>query len=464
MFSRPNRNHSTTVLSNEVTSPDRRQYWRITGFAALAWANAAPLTVGATVVRPHVHQVAAAVPLVFDSVTVVDVEHGKLLPVQRVVIVGNRIQRMGKVNTVARPKGALVVAAHGKYLIPGLWDMHEHVIGYPDVFFPLFIANGVTGVRDMNTAHLDSLFRWRREIVAGERVGPRIVLTGGYLGNSGDFDSQIKVTTPEQARRVVDSLKAVGVDFIKTRDGLIREVYFAALAEARRIGIPLVGHISTGVTAAEASDSGQRTLEHVGGCPDGPPAQCAALAARFLRNDTWVTPTMALSRYFFGGVAPERLRFWPDTVRGAWAGMNYTSAEADRAAATQNLTAMIRAGFPLLAGTDAAPIFPENTPGFSLQEEVAWFVEGGLSPLDALRTATLNPAKYLHATDSLGTVATGKVADLVLLDADPLAEIHNIAKISAVVANGRYFNRAQLDSLITEVERRGRGRAVTPTP
>ena len=406
-----------------------------------------------------------APPLVFDGVTIVDVANGKLLPAQRVVILGNRIQTIERSGANPVPKGARVVDARGQYLIPGLWDMHFHVQGYPEVMYPLAIANGVTGVRDMNHAHLDSLLRWRREIMVGARVGPRMVLTGGYLGDEGDFDAQIRVTTPKQARRVVDSLQAASVDFIKVRNGLSREVYFAAVAEARRIGIPLVGHLSTGVTVAEASDSGQRTIEHTTACRDADTdEQCAALAARLRRNGTWITPTLALGHYFAGGVAPERLRFWPDTVHGAFEGLQRGSRASDEASATQRLAKAIRAGIPLLAGTDAAPLFPENTAGYSLQEEVIWFVAGGLSPVAALRTATLNPALYLGATDSLGTVAVGKLADLVVLAADPLADIHNITTIAAVVANGRYFDRTHLDALLAEVEHRGRGRAVAPVP
>lgn len=267
----------------------------------------------------------------------------------------------------------------------------------------------------------------------------------------------IAVTSPAQARAVVDSLQAAGADVIKVRVGLSRAVYFAIAAEARRRGIPLVGHLSDSVSAAEASDSGQRSIEH--GFPSDCSApdredECSALAARFVRNGTWVTPTIVFGRYLFGGVAPERLRYWPDTVGGQASILSAFEGDGLGHEWKPLIARYKRAGIPLLAGTDASPTFRENTPGFSLHEELALLVEGGLTPLEALQTATLNPAKYLDGADSLGTVAAGKLADLVLLDRNPLEDIRNTTRIRAVVADGRYFDRAALDDLIAEVERR----------
>ena len=219
-------------------------------------------------------------------------------------------------------------------------------------------------------------------------------------------------------------------------------MFFAMAAEARRIGIPFAGHLSQFVTPTEASDSGQRSLEHFtlslppctlwpyNEMTGFPPERaidttgCAALAQRFVRNGTWFTPTLALQ--FASSQGTER-RHVMDLV-----GMMY------------------RAGVPMLTGTDVVDGRGRPAPGVALHEELAFLTQSGLTPLAALRAATLNPARYWGATDSLGTVAPGKLADLVLLDANPLADIGNATKIHAVVMNGRYLDRAALDALLAE--------------
>jgi imidazolonepropionase-like amidohydrolase len=347
--------------------------------------------------------------------------------------------------------------------------MHTHVLGYPQVFFPLLLAHGVTGTRDMHGKFLDSLLLWRQEIASGARIGPRMVVTGGFLGNYGADEgwvSHMEVPTPERARAVVDSLKAAGADFIKIRQRIKRDVYFAIAAHTRRIGIPLVGHLSDSVTAAESSDSGQRTIEHDLLChpPDveepgeTSDAGCAALAAHLRRNGTWVTPTAIPYLNIFRGRLPDRAPFWPDSVlaRVRQRSPDDVARDSTRFLRTilPRLAMLRRAGMPLLAGTDAAPLFPMNAPGFSLHEELALFQQAGFSPLEALQTATLNPARYLGATDSLGTIEVGKLADLVLLEADPLDDVTNATRVRAVVANGRYFDRAALDQLLAQTRHR----------
>jgi imidazolonepropionase-like amidohydrolase len=373
-------------------------------------------------------------PLAFQGVAVVDVQGGRLLLDQTVVVTGNRIQTLGSTRDVRLPRAARVVDGRGKYLIPGLWDMHAHVWATPQISYPLFVATGVTGVREMSQSFpIDSMLQWRREIVAGKRVGPRVIGTGGFLYGRARPGAplSILVTTPDEARRAVDSLKAAGADFIKFRDYLPRDAYFAMAAEARRLGLAFAGHTQgPRITVIEASDSGQRSIEHINDFPpchdDGEVKldECAAVAAAFARNGTWFTPTLT--------IFDARMR----------------------AAAKPVMELMHRAGVAFLAGSDVLP--PKARAGFSLHDELVCFVEAGLTPAEALRTATLNPAKYFSATDSLGTVAPGRLGDLVLLDADPLADIRNTLKIRAVLVNGRYFDRAALDTLIT------RGNAAPP--
>lgn len=394
--------------------------------------------------RGQVHaqqQATTPTALVFDGVTVVDVGEGKLVPDQRVVITGNRIAAVGGAGMVKVPKEARVIDAGGRYLMPGLWDMHTHVSATPEVFSSL-LANGVIGIQDMGVApgRFDSILRWRREVLAGTRLGPRILTAGPVLDvKLGDANLEVwTVATPEEGRRAVDSLKAAGADFIKIRSSsMSREIYFAIAAESRRVGIPFVGHLPVAVPVAEASDSGQRSIEHgneIQSPCSGPVASsqgwpyakedevgCAAHAAQFIRNGTWFTPTIGILTGFLGQLETQL-------------GQSLTGSAKDL------LRESHRFGVPMLAGTDN---------WLPLSEELKLLVDvGKMTPLEALRTATLNPAKYFGATDSLGTVARGKLAELVILDADPLEDISNTTRISAVVANGRYFDRAALDDLL----------------
>lgn len=432
-----------------------------------------------------------ATSLVFDRVTVVDVEHGTLRPAQRVVIVDNRIRSVGPAARVRIPHGALVVDARRKYLIPGLWDLHVHLALQSDdnPFVPsgyhLLLANGVTGFRDAGTTvPLDTLIRWRREILAGTRVGPprQLFSSPALMGPCAAdeeryrFGWQACVGDSADARRFVDSLKIAGVDMLKMR-GLSRELYFVVAAEARRVGVAFSGHAST--SAGEAADSGTSIVDHIGGedrlgdlCyvpgQGANVARCRPVAERFRRHNTWslINSILMGNDVFYPAVFPQAMRthvkefglkFWagipvdPDWLREA-------ARLTPRVSWGYDLSIAERAGLPLIAGTDfggaralyngEAGVQPPT--GFSLHMELALNVAWGLTPLAALQTATINPAKMWRATDSLGTVAPGKLADLVLLDADPLAEITNTTKIRAVVANGRYFDRAALDQLLAE--------------
>jgi imidazolonepropionase-like amidohydrolase len=431
----------------------------VAGVVTLVLAGALPAAASAQ------QATTAAAPLVFNGVTVVDVEQGKLVPNQRVVIAGNRIQTMGNVSAVKLPQGAQVVDASGKYLVPGLWDMHQHSKGAKGVYSRL-VANGVTGIREMSSAWpqgFDSLREQRREIANGTLVGPRIVATsydfyspickregvrGAVAGLIGLMPADSNgcvalnsntVRTPDEIRRMVNTLKAGGVDFVKAHAVSDRNVYLAMLAQARRVGIPAVGHLGGGdgvaLTEGEASDSGLRSVEHINEMqcwqteedsgtplPDSLAKQrCADVAQRFIRNQTWLTPTL---RMFYN--------------RADTAGADYKRA----------VGMLHRMGVPMLAGSDASDFGLES----ALHQELGLLVEAGLTPWQALQTATWNPAKFFGATDSLGTVAPGKLADVVLLDADPLADITNTTTIRAVVANGRYFDRAALDALLATAQ------------
>ncbi len=425
-------------------------------------------------------QPATAASLVLDGVTVIDVESGARVPGQRVVVVGHRIKAVGAAGAVKVPAGAQTVDARGKYLIPGLWDLHTHAAS--DREDALFIAFGITGFRNAGTkVTLETLRGRHRDVLAGVHAGPpRQLLSGLQLngpgnplvcpeggGSSSIVSGATCVRTPDDVRRVVDSLKAAGADMIKTYI-LSPEMHFALAAEARRAKLPIAGHSHT-LSAMMFSDSGGTILDHVrnAGNPNGVAASCAsdsatleqcrAVAERFTKNGTWWAPTLIRSLASSSSRAELKPGLTFDSLRARVLGVSRQLNEGTlpprdwlrgmmdvaRHDSMAFFSIVQRAGIPLLAATD-------DTPGPSLHAELALYVAEGLSPLEALQSATLNPAKMLRATDSLGTVAPGKLADLVLLDADPIADITHTTAIHAVIANGRYFDRAALDRLLIE--------------
>src|SRR5215212_6277368 len=203
--------------------------------------------------------------LVFTHVTVIDATGAAAKPDMSVVISGGRILELGRTGRVRLPKDALVVNASGKFLIPGLWDMHVHEWN-KEIFFPLFIANGVTGVRDMFSP-LPPIKQWRAEIAAGKTVGPHIVAAGIIVDGPYPFCAPctIAVTNADEGRKAVLKVKEMGADFIKVYSMLPRDAYFAIADEAKRQGMVFAGHVPEFVSAAEASDAGQKSIEHLSG-------------------------------------------------------------------------------------------------------------------------------------------------------------------------------------------------------
>jgi hypothetical protein len=432
-------------------------------------------------------------------VTVVDVASGKELPGQTVVLQGARIISVGASDSASAPQGR-VVDAHGGFLIPGLWDMHVHIQDLEDL--PLYIANGVTGVRMMSGAK-DA--RELRAKLASASVSPEIIVGSAIVdGDPPVWPGSIVVHKPDEARRIVDEIKTSGADFVKIYNGVPRDAYFALADEAHKQNITFVGHLPYQVRASEASVAGQRSIEHLDGIAvacsrkeqsiikemhpghylekmnlviealhtmDGP--QCQALFAQFRRNGTWQVPTLTVHRGMgwqndFHFASDSRLVYMNADVRYRWEPQNdfrfrrWTPAEFELHrglfnADKQLVGLMFRAGVPLLAGTDA--MNPFCFPGFSLHDELGLLVDSGLTPLAALQAATLRAAEFLGRTEEFGVVADGKRADLVLLGADPLADIHNTTQIQAVWLQGKYFDRAALDQLLeTAKHRHGKGK------
>ena len=447
----------------------------------------------ATIVAPS----SAADPvLAFRHVNVIDATGSPVRPDMTVVVEGQRIVNLGKSGQMQIPKSAKVVDAAGKFLIPGLWDMHVHTI-FGDwipkdekIILPLFVANGVTGVRDMGS-DLKAVKEWRSQIAAGKLLGPRMIVAGPMLdGPTPRFPSSVPVSDSASGRKVVDDLKNAGVDFIKIQSLVPRDGYFAAASEANKLAITFAGHVPDAVRASEASSAGQKSIEHFTGVFEGcstmedqllkghktlgqnvatfNPERAKTLIALFAKNQTWQVPTLAWERgqwlvddidlsqdplIKYAPVAWKN-RTWPMFKKDILETMDTDPLPVRKRFVQMELEmtlAMFRAGVPFMAGTDTAAgihIFP----GFSLHQELALFVEAGLTPMQALQTATLNPAKFLGTTADMGTVEKGKIADLVLLDANPLEDINNTRKIQAVVLAGRYFSRAQLDEMLHGVE------------
>jgi imidazolonepropionase-like amidohydrolase len=413
-------------------------------------------------------------PIAIVGVTVVDPSSDTPQPGMTV-----RIQD-GRITSVVRSEGApasgpdvRVVDGRGKFLIPGLWDMHVHLSWTRESALPVLIANGVTGVRDLGS-DLAEIDAWRARIAAGALVGPRIVRAGPILNGRSSNRYQLVTGDPEQARGIVRALKQVGVDLIKVHRRVPREDYFAIVDEAKRQGLPLVGHIPMTVTPEEASDAGE-LIEHTETLFEGtfsaglkddelPDAirrwradGADALFARFVRNHTTVTPVLVAWQYLVDHPGAS----WQDDPRMRYVARSFredarrkpppVSAEElpllKRTVAEYRETVrqMQRAGVTLLAGTDIAAI---RIPGIFLHEELAVLVDSGLTPLEALRAATRNPAAVLGREKDYGAVQAGRIADLVLLDADPLRDIHNTQRIAAVVVDGRLLLRADLDALL----------------
>jgi imidazolonepropionase-like amidohydrolase len=433
--------------------------------------------------------------LVITDVNVVDVRTGEIRRDQIVVIEGDRINAVGAKGT-RYPRNAPMVNAKGGYLIPGLWDMHVHLMfgeWFPlaqEITLPLFVANGVTSVRDMGS-DLETIQSWRNEIEAGRLIGPRILTSGPMLdGPKPRFPNSVAVATPEDGRRAVDDLKRRGVDFIKLQSLIPRDAVFAIADEAHKQGMAFEGHVPDSVRASEMSDAGMHSFEHLIGVFEGSspleneflaggknetkflatydPARASTLAATLAKNQTWQCPTLVWERggnlldvsdFSKDARAKYVPAYWKDTTWKRFAAEVQTEFNTDDLVTRKRFVdkelevvqLMHKAGVPFLAGTDTPPgvyIFP----GFSLHEELQRFVAAGFTPLEALQTATLNPVRFFQMEKQLGTVETGKLADLVLLDANPLEDIANTQKIAAVMMNGRYFSRADLRKLLQKVE------------
>jgi imidazolonepropionase-like amidohydrolase len=403
----------------------------------------------------------APTAVAFVGVTVVPMDRERSLANQTVVVRDGRVAEIGPAGKVKVPAGALAVDGKGKYLMPGLAEMHGH-LPHPkegeelsNRFLRLFVANGVTTVRGMFGFPNHPALRDR--LARGEAVGPTL-----YVASPAMFGGQVK--TPEQARALVAEHKKAGFDLIKVHEQLSPEVYDALVAAAREAKIPVAGHVPDAVGLERALAARQSSIEHLDGYLEAieSDADIARLAAATRDAGVWNTPTMGLYRTIFGSESTESLaarpemRFVPKSMVDGWAAQRAAQAggiaqmgeEAKKIPALRDrmLKALADAGAKLLLGSDAPQVF--SVPGFSLHREMRAMADAGLTPYQVLEAGTRNAAVYLGAEREFGTVEVGKRADLVLLDADPLADVANVARRSGVMLRGRWYPEAELRAMI----------------
>jgi imidazolonepropionase-like amidohydrolase len=405
-----------------------------------------------------------------------------------VIIRDGRIASMGPSDAVEVPANARAIDGRGKYLMPGLVEMHSHLSKARASALGLFVANGVTTLREVGGDHQE-LLQWRREVRAGTRVGPDFLIAGPYLESARNIERmrkdppservepfdriRIPVATPADARRVVASLAAQELDFLKVRTTQDAETYAALVQAAHAHGLRLVGHV-TGLSPKTVLDAGQDGIEHAF-LPETVPAsrdERMTIWRAFAAKGVVIVPTLvtATSAVFTpidrlramvdddeGRVEPRRryvslflVKDWKEQLlevsaerqtayRGAWESI------------LRNLREMHEAGMDVLAGSDVAVL--NVFPGSTLHEELALFVkELGMTTAEALDRATRRSAKWLGLGDSIGTVERGKVANLVLLDANPLDDIANTRRIAAVVLRGVVHDKAGIETLLAAVE------------
>jgi imidazolonepropionase-like amidohydrolase len=441
--------------------------------------------------------------LVLQHVTIIDGTAAAPQLDQTVIVSRGRIREVGPASRLKADKTVRIVDGRGKFLIPGLWDMHVHLAGViadpawsKNVLPPVLLANGITGVRDMG-GDLETLLAWKRDIESGALLGPHIYAAGPWLsGGRHKSPEQYPVANADEARAAVEDLRKRGADFIKIISLPSREAFFAVADETKKQNITFVGHLPIEVGAAEASNAGMRSIEHFyysnfafslsskedelrqqymaarknrdassiakvseDAIATYSPEKAAALYRILKANNTWVTPTLE-GIFVAGHPSPLHfdkafLAFLPNSVVKDWeAGVAENSAAAARTKELAKLSEddwkltreMHAAGVSLLAGSDS--LDERVLPGISLHLELAQLVKAGFNPLEAIQCATLRAAQFMQQEKEFGTVEAGKRADLVLLNRDPSKDITNTLSIEAVIYRGDYMDRVALDLLL----------------
>jgi imidazolonepropionase-like amidohydrolase len=416
--------------------------------------------------------------IVIRSVNVIPMEKEEILPNQTVVIKDGKIAAIG--SKVKYGKDALVIDGNGKYLIPGLAEMHAHVPPIDDIapmkeVLFLFAANGITTIRGMlgHPKHLEL----RSMIKNGQVLGPRFYTTGPSFNGLG-------VKTPETGASMVRDQKRAGYDFLKLHPGLTKENFAAIASTAKEVGIPFVGHVSFGVGVWRAIDAGYSSIDHLDGFIEGMVPgienmveQQAGLFGMFVaeRADTtlipklmqglkskniWVVPTQSLAERWFSPdfkaedftndpeskyIKQETVNNWVESKKNLMANPQYDPSKIKDYIALRRrlIKACQQYGVGLLLGCDAPQVF--NVPGSSTHYELEYMVRSGLTPYQALRTGTVNVATYLKLPDA-GLIKQGYTADLVLIEGNPLQDIRQTRKVHGVMLNGKWLSKEYIDA------------------
>lgn len=419
--------------------------------------------------------------MAFVDVTVIPMDRERLLPNHTVVVQGQRILSLGPVGKVPVPEGARRIEGRGKFLLPGLAEMHAHIPGgqAPDSIVErtlfLYVAGGVTTIRGMlgHPRHLELRTRAARN----EMISPTIYTSGpSFNGNS--------VPTPETARTKVAEQKAAGYDFLKIHPGIARNVFDTLAAAAQRAGIRLAGHVPLAVGLERALAVPYASIDHLDGyveamvSADAPvqptesqffglnlgehldESRMPRLVKATRDAGVWNVPTQTLMENLAGDVSvavlarrPE-MRYVPQTTAAQWAEeknsiLKETGASRESARRTMEIRrklikALHEGGAGLLLGSDAPQIY--NVPGFSIHRELETIVAAGLTPYQALETGTRNVALFFGNLAEAGTIEAGKRADLVLLEGNPLNDIRNTIRRAGVMVRGRWLSAADIQS------------------
>jgi imidazolonepropionase-like amidohydrolase len=417
-------------------------------------------------------------PVVFTNVNVLTMASDRVANGQTVVVAGDRITAIGPSASTRPPEGAQIVEGRGKYLMPGLAEMHGHIPApgadkafTDDVLF-LYVANGVTTVRGMQGA--PGQLELREATRRGDLVGPTLYLAGpAFSGNT--------VKSSEDAAARVRQQKAEGWDLLKVQTGLTVETYDAMAKTAKEVGIRFGGHVPAAVGVTHALEMGQDSIDHIDGYAeqlDGltKPVDDKALqdlVARTKKAGAWIVPTLVVWETLRGPITLqsrtqlEELRYlpraqveaWTKAVDGRLQNPQFNPADAKQYIDNRMriLEALHRAGVGILLGSDAPQQF--NVPGFSIHREMQRMTDAGMSAYDVVKSGTASVGEYFKAQDSFGRVAVGQRADLILVDANPLDNVANMGRRSGVMVRGRWLPAAEIQTRLAEIA--GRSGSVT---
>ncbi len=445
--------------------------------------------------------------VIIHDATIVDVEHGKLISNKAIVINGKKIIAVINEQQAASYVAGNNIDGKGKFIMPGLWDMHMHFGGGDTLIeenknlLMLYLANGITSVRDCAADISPSVLQWRKEINEGTLKGPTIYTAGPKLeGYKSIWVGDIEVDNSKELNKAVDSLQKIKVDFVKITDNTMKPaLYLEALTETRKRGLQITGHIPAALTLTQVSDAGLSAIEHIGYLLRAGNSNETKYAAKIgsgqftakdynkillqqfdtvaamkvyhqlAKNGTAVLPTLSIS-YTVAYLDKddhkndEYLQYIGKGLRNTY-NWRVERAAKDSADAIQFrhelfersaglLPLLQKAGVKIIAGTDAGYLNSFDYPGLSLHKELSLMVKYGLTPLEALQASVINGPAFFKRQKDYGSIAAGKIADLLLLDENPMQNISATEKIAAVIVKGEVYNRGRLDELLQEVKRR----------